>query len=187
MNRRRTWKEYRAIDLSIMALILAILEFLIVHAARFWFPDELYTVSLAAAMTSIVYMRWGAWGGIHAVEAAVVYCYFAGGTPKHYVIYCVGNLFSLLAVILLKTVGKEKVRTGKLSLVFPVLVQLLMHMGRGVMALICGDTFGSMAAFITADSLSYIFTFVIIWIARKLDGVYEDQKHYLLRISTERE
>ena len=187
MNRRRTWKEYRAIDLSIMALMLAVFEFLIINAAKFWFPNELYTVSLAAAMTSIVYMRWGVWGGVHAVEAGLIYSFFVGGTPEQYVIYCVGNLFSLLAVILLKAVGKEKVRTGKLSLAFPVLVQLLMHLGRGATALVFGAGFGSMAAFFAADSLSYIFTFVIIWIARKLDGVYEDQKHYLLRISTERE
>ena len=41
--------------------------------------------------------------------------------------------------------------------------------------------------FFTTDSLSLLFTFVIIWIARKLDGVYEDQKHYLLRINTKEE
>ena len=187
MNRRRTWKQYRAIDLSIMALMVAVFEFLIVNAASFWFPDQLYTVSLAAALTSIVYMRWGAWGGIHAVEVGVVYCFFAGGTPEQYVIYCIGNLFSLFAVIVLKAVGKEKVRTGKLSLVFPLLVLLLMHAGRGAVALVLGAGPGSVVNFFTMDSLSYVFTFVIIWIARRLDGVYEDQKHYLLRINTERE
>ena len=187
MNRRRTWKEYRAIDLSIMALMLAVFEFLIVNAANFWFPSQLYTVSLAAAVTSIVYMRWGVWGGIHAVEVGVVYCFFAGGTTEQYIIYCVGNLFSLFAVILLKAVGKEKVRTGNLSLVFPLLVQLLMHTGRGVVALVLGAKLGSVVDFFTTDSLSYVFSFVIIWIARRLDGVYEDQKHYLLRIHTEEE
>ena len=187
MNRRRTWKEYRAIDLSIMALMLAIFEFLIVSAASFWFPDQLYTVSLAAAVTSIVYMRWGVWGGIHAVEVGAVYCFFSGGTPEQYVIYCVGNLFSLFAVILLKAAGKERVRTGHLSLVFPLLVQLLMHVGRGAAAMAFGAAPGGAAAFFTMDSLSYLFTFVIIWIARKLDGVYEDQKHYLLRIHAEEE
>ena len=187
MKRRRTWKEYRAIDLAIMALMVAVFEFLIINAANFWFPDQLYTVSLAAAMTSIVYMRWGVWGAIHAVEVGVVYCFFAGGTPEQYVIYCVGNLFSLFAVILLKAVGKEKVRTGNLSLIFPLLVLLLMHIGRGVVALAFGAAPGSALAFFTTDSLSYLFTFVIIWIARKLDGVYEDQKHYLLRIHTEEE
>ena len=187
MNRRRSWKEYRAIDLSIMALMTAVFEFLIVNAAKFWFPDQLYTVSLAAAMASIVYMRWGVWGGIHAAEAGVVYSFFAGGTPAQLVIYCVGNLFSLFAVIVLKAAGKEKVRTGHLSLVFPLLVLLLMHIGRGVVALALGAAPGSVLAFFTTDSLSYLFTFVIIWIARKLDGVYEDQKHYLLRIHAEEE
>lgn len=187
MNRRRTWKEYRAIDLSIMALMLAVFEFLIINAASFWFPDQLYTVSLAAAVTSIVYMRWGVWGGIHAVEAGAVYCFFAGGTPGQFVIYCVGNLFSLFAVIVLKAVGKERVRTGNLSLVFPLLVLLLMHAGRACMAMIQGAGPLTVVNFFTTDSLSYLFTFVIIWIARKLDGVYEDQKHYLLRIHAEEE
>ena len=187
MNRRRSWTEYRASDLAIMVLMLAVFEYLIVSAANFWFPDQLYTVSLAAAVTSIVYMRWGVWGGIHAVEVGLIYCFFSGGTPEQFVIYCVGNLFSLLAVIVLKKVGKERVRTGYLSLVFPLLVQLLMHIGRACTALILGAAPRAMVDFFTTDSLSYLFTFVIIWIARKLDGVYEDQKHYLLRIHAEEE
>ena len=187
MRRQRTWKEYRTIDLALMALMLAVCEFLVVNAAGFWFPDQLYTVSLAAAVSSIVYMRWGVWGGVHAVEAGVVYCLFAGGRPQQYVVYCVGNLFSLFAVILLRAAGKERVRTGHLSLVFPVLVQLLMHAGRAAVSVVLGAAPGSAVNFFTTDSLSYLFTFVIIWIARKLDGVYEDQKHYLIRINTEEE
>ena len=187
MRRQRTWQEYRVIDLALMALMLSIFEFLIVNAANFWFPDQLYTASLAAAVASIVYMRWGVWGGVHAVEAGVIYCLFAGGTREQYIVYCVGNLFSLFAVILLKAAGKEKVRTGRLSLVFPLLVQLLMHMGRACMAVLLGAAPSAAVNFFTTDSLSYLFTFVIIWIARKLDGVYEDQKHYLLRIHAEEE
>ena len=187
MKKQRSWQEYRAIDLALMALMLAIFEYLIISAAKFWFPDQLYTASLAAAVTSIVYMRWGVWGGIHAVEAGVIYCLFAGGTGEQYIVYCVGNLFSLAAVILLKAVGKERVRTGQLCLVFPLLVQLLMHVGRACMAILQGAGPLAVVNFFTTDSLSYLFTFVIIWIARKLDGVYEDQKHYLLRIHAEEE
>ena len=187
MRRQRTWKEYRAIDLSLIALMLAIFEFLIVNAANFWFPDQLYTASLAAVVTSIVYMRWGAWGGIHAVEAGVIYCLFAGGTREQYIIYCVGNLLSLPVVLVLKAVGKEKVRTGRLGLILPIVVLLLMHTGRAVVAIALGAPAESAVSFFTTDSLSYLFTFVIIWIARKLDGVYEDQKHYLLRINNAEE
>ena len=187
MKRQRTWKEYRAIDLALLAAALAIFEFVIVRAAGWWFPDQPYTVSLAAAMTSIVYMRWGLWGALHALEAGLVFCCFSGATGEQYLIYCVGNLLSASAVLLLRTAGKERVRTGHLSLVFPLLVQLLMQAGRGAVALLLGADPRDAAGFFTTDSLSLLFTFVIIWIARKLDGVYEDQKHYLLRLHAEKE
>ena len=187
MKRQRTWKEYRAIDLTLLGLALAVFEFIIVRAANWWFPGQPFTVSLAAAITSIVYMRWGAWGGIHAAEAGLVFCLFSGATPEQYVIYCGGNLLSVAAVALLKALGRERVRTGHLSLVFPLLVQVLMQAGRAAVALLLGARPGSVVGFFTTDSLSLLFTFVIIWIARKLDGVYEDQKHYLLRVHAEEE
>ena len=187
MKRQRTWKEYRAIDLALLAAALAVFEFVIVRAAGWWFPGQPYTVSLAAAMTSIVYMRWGLWGAIHALEAGLVFCYFSGATGEQYLIYCVGNLVSASAVLLLRAAGKERVRTGHLSLVFPLLVQLLMQAGRGAVALLLGAAPVQAAGFVTTDSLSLLFTFVIIWIARKLDGVYEDQKHYLLRLHAQEE
>ena len=189
MGKRRTWKQYRTIDLVLIAVMLAVFEYLIITAASFWFPDQLYTASLAAAVTTIVYMRWGVWGAIHAAEAGVVFCMFAGGTPEQYLIYGAGNLLSLLALIPLEKLGKERVRTGRLGLLLPLLVQLLMHAGRVLVSLVLGAVPGLWEAmnFFTMDSLSYIFTFVIIWIARKLDGVYEDQKHYLLRINSAEE
>ena len=187
MKRQRTWKEYRAIDLTLLGLALAVFEFIIVRAANWWFPGQPFTVSLAAAITSIVYMRWGVWGAIHAAEAGLVFCLFSGATPEQYVIYCGGNLLSVAAVALLKALGKERVRTGHLSLVFPLLVQALMQAGRAAMALLLGAGPGSVVGFFATDSLSLLFTFVIIWIARKLDGVYEDQKHYLLRLHAREE
>lgn len=185
MKRQRTWKEYRAIDLAMLGAALAVFEFLIVRAANWWFPGQPFTVSLAAAMASIVYMRWGWWGAIHAVEAGLVFCFFSGASGPQYVIYCAGNLFSVLAVLLLNRMGKERVRTGHLSLVFPLLVQVLMQAGRALAALALGAGPADVVGFFTTDSLSLLFTFVIIWIARKLDGVYEDQKHYLLRVHAE--
>ena len=59
MGPHLTFKQYRGIDLAIFAAILALTEFLIVRAAKSWFPDQLYTVSVTAAVTAIVLMRWG--------------------------------------------------------------------------------------------------------------------------------
>lgn len=187
MERQRSWKEYRAIDLSLLALGLAIFEFLIVRASNWWFPGQPFTVSLAAAITTIVYMRWGAWGALHAVEAALVFCYFSGATGAQYLIYCIGNLFSLLALLLLKAAGKGRVRTGKLALVFPFLVQLLMQAGRALVALLLGTEPANVVGFFTTDSLSMLFTLLIVWTAGRLDGIYEDQKHYLLRLHAQQE
>ena len=66
---------------------------------------------------------------------------------------------------------------------YPILVLLLMQTGRALIALLTGAERASVIGFYTTDSLSMLFTFVIIWIARRLDGVYEDQIHYLLRIN----
>ena len=57
--------------------MLVIFEFIIVMAARFWFPGQPFTVSLVAAITTIVYMRWGYWGVIHAALGGVVYSFMS--------------------------------------------------------------------------------------------------------------
>ena len=67
MRRQLSFSEYRGIDLTLFAVILCIAELLIVTAARFWYADQLYTVSAVAAVVAIVLMRWGPWAGIHAV------------------------------------------------------------------------------------------------------------------------
>ena len=185
MKKQRTWKEYRAIDLTIFAVMLVVFEFIIVMAARFWFPGQPFTVSLAAAITSIVYMRWGYWGGIHAALAGLVFCFFQGAAANQYLIYIIGNLFSLVSVPILIKIGKERVRESTMGMLYPIFVLLLMQTGRAVVALLTGAEPGSVIGFYTTDSLSMLFTFVIIWITRRLDGVWEDQIHYLLRVSAE--
>ena len=187
MKKQRTWKEYRAIDLTIFAVMLVIFEFIIVMAARFWFPGQPFTVSLAATITSIVYMRWGYWGGIHAALAGLVFCFFQGAAANQYLIYIAGNLLSLVSVPILIGIGKERVRESTMGMLYPIFVLLLMQTGRAAVALLTGAEPGSVIGFYTTDSLSMLFTFVIIWITRRLDGVWEDQIHYLLRVKAKEE
>lgn len=189
MKRQRTIQEYRSIDLLLFAIMLALCEFIIVRMAKSsFFRDQAYTVSLAAAITSIVYMRWGVWGAVHAALSGFLFCLYSGGTLDQYVIYTAGNLFSIAAVFILKKAGYETVRHGRwLSMLFPLTVILLMQGGRAVVSLLLGASLGGAFGFFTTDALSDLFTLVIIWVARRLDGIYENQKHYLLRIQNERE
>ena len=189
MKRQLTLQQYRTIDLALFAVMLAIFEFIIVRFA----VGSLYTVSLAAAISTIVYMRWGWWGGVHAALAGFLFCLYYGMSvgqveATDYLIYILGNLFSLVAVAGLLRLGKERVRASVwLSLAFGLAVILLMQGGRMLVALTLGRPPDRVVDYIVYDPLSILFTVVVTWIVRRLDGVFEDQKHYLLRLQEERE
>ena len=188
MNRHMTLKQYRNLDLFLFAVMLIISESLIVNAAIRWFPDQLYTVSVCAAMVSLVLMRWGPWAAIHAVVGGLVYCFWAGGSPKQYLIYGIGNLFSLISLLMFRLFGKERIRENVLlTLLFAVCTQLFMQMGRACVSFVMGAPVSTGFSFITTDALSGLFTMVIVWIASRLDGVFEDQISYLLRVQKENE
>ena len=228
MNHRLTFRQYRQMDLTVFGAMLVVAEALIVLAATRWFPAEAYTVSIVAAVTSIVLMRWGPWAAIHAVLGGLVYCFVSGGRPEQYLIYCAGNLFALLSLLWFRIPGKEQTpgkgrvsgkeripgrernsgsdrvsgkerirEDGFLTVIFGLTVQLLMQLGRAAVAFaLLRASPGSAPAgtqsiagalsfcigFITTDALSGFFTAVILWIARRQDGLFEDLTHYLLRI-----
>lgn len=188
MNKQISLAQYRTIDLTILAVVLAVTQILTLAAASLWFPDQLYIVSPVAAVVTLVLMRWGSWAAIHAILGGIVFTLASGGTGEHYLIYCAGNLFSMLVLVLFKLLGKEKIRqSGFLSLLTAFLVQLTMLLGRAAVAALVGHSLDACLGFITTDFLSVLFTLVVVWVARKADGLFEDQKHYLLRVQRERE
>ena len=189
MKRQLSFEQYRAIDLAMFAVLLCFTETMIVKAATWWFAEQLYTVSVVGAITAIVLMRWGPWAGIHAVLGGAVYCLASHGSAQQLIIYCVGNLFALLALLPLRLLGGERIRLDPLmSIGFGLLTLLLMQLGRALVALAFGTAFQTCLGFFTTDALSLLFTGLIIWVARRLDGIFENQRHYLLRIhNTEEE
>jgi len=184
MNHRYSFRQYRAIDLVMFAVILCIAEWLIVTAATRWYPDQLYTASVVGAVTAIVLIRWGPYALIHAVLGGAVFCLASHGSRQQLLIYCGGNVLSLLMLLPLRFVGAEKIREkASFSVLFGLCTLLLMQLGRMLLALALGSPFYTSLGFFTTDVLSLLFTGVIVWIARRLDGIFEDQKHYLLRIN----
>ena len=183
MRRQLSLSKYRGIDLTLFAVILCVAELLIVTAARFWYADQLYTVSVVAGEVAIVLMRWGPWAGIHAVLGGLVFCFASHGSARQFLIYCAGNLFALLMLLPLRLLGGERIRQDSfLSVCFGLVTLLLMQLGRALLALLFGNKLSACLAFFTTDALSLLFTGVILWIARRLDGIFENQKHYLLRV-----
>jgi hypothetical protein len=64
-------------------------------------------------------------------------------------------------------------------------VQLLMQLGRAAMGCVFSYPTAALIGFITTDILSILFTVFIVWTARRIEGLFEDQKNYLLRIQRE--
>ena len=184
MAKTRTFREYRTIDLCFFAFILVVSETLVSKAANFWFPQELYSVSVVPAVVALVIMRWGVFAGLFAVLGGFVTCKCAGADIIQYLIYAAGNVLSLAAVLLTYKDKGRKIRSNAvLSVLFAVAVALLMQTGRSLVALALGLSPAVCINFITTDVLSSLMACVVIYIARRLDGIFEDQKSYVLRIN----
>ncbi|MDE6732145.1 MAG: hypothetical protein K2J77_04640 [Oscillospiraceae bacterium] len=194
----RSFEQYRAIDLTIMGVILAVCEFLTANAAAKWFPNELYALSPTVAVVCIVMMRWGGYAAIHAVIGGLVYCLTLGGDWKQIVIYCVGNCFMLIALAWFKFFGKggkgfrdgkEKVRSKYyFTLLFTINAFLGAQIGRFAVSVALGGSFSydAFAAFLVNDIITLLFSVVVVLISRRVDGLFEDQKSYLIRTEEER-
>ena len=182
-----SFKQYRAIDLGIMLVILALAEVLITHAATVWFPQEFYVLSPTVAIVCIVMMRWGGFAAIHAVGGGLALCIASGAGLNQIAVYCVGNCFALLALIMIKALGKEKVRSKAwLTIVFTVIAFCGAQIGRWLVGLFFGGSVGDIVTFFTTDSLSLVFAVVTVLISRRVNGLFEDQLAYLIRTQEER-
>ncbi len=187
MEKRRSLAQYRSVDLFLWAVMLLLFEGIILTASLRWFPAQPYTVSLVPVITAVVLVRWGSWAAIHAVLGGILVCRLSGATVPQYAIYCVGNLLSLALLPWLSRWRKEK---GLFSEALPALgfglcVLFLMQLGRALMAIIFGGSLPVALGCFTTEAVTDLFTLVILWIVRRLDGVLEDQRHYLFRMQKE--
>jgi len=139
------------------------------------------------AVICIVMMRWGGFAAIHAVIGGAAFCLALGATAEQFVVYCIGNCFALVSLILIKVLGKQKIRDRVwLTIIFTVLAFVGTELGRGLVSLIFGLAIDAVLAFFTTDSLSLVFAVVVVLISRRVDGLFEDQKAYLIRTESER-
>lgn len=182
-------QQYRLTDILLFAAILVAFD-LIIHFAFIAYSGD-YVFSLLVPIVLLVMMRWG-WPCVFlAVGEGILYCVLnrdlASFTNWHYIIYGIGNAWIMLMLIPMKLVGKERIcKSGGHTLWFTVLGWLLVYFGRCVMSWICGLGFSSIFFGQAMDLISLFIGVLLIQIFRKLDGMFEDQKHFLLRLDKER-
>ena len=182
-----SFTQYRAIDLGILLVLLMAAEALIAYAARVWFPDEAYVLSPTVAIVCIVMMRWGGFAAVQALGGGLALCIASGASASQFAVYCIGNCFALAALLLFKVWGKEKIRSKPfLSVLFAITAFCGVQVGRGLVGLLLGGSVSDIIVLLTTDSLSLLFAVLIVLIARRIDGLFEDQKAYLIRTQAER-
>lgn len=188
MKKQISFRQYRAMDLFLFTALLCGCEALITLGAIRWFPGEPYTLSITPAVTAIVMVRWGCFAAIPAVLGAVVFCFVSGAALPQYLIYCVGNLASLVLTRFLCGDGWKRLHENVLlAILYGLSTVLLMQLGRLVLGLVLGGSLQVCAGFVTTDTLSTLFAVLIVWIARRLDGMLEEQRHYLHRVAEKME
>ena len=183
---RMTFTRYRMMDLCIFTALLCVCEAMIVMASSIWFVQEPYMLSLTPAIVSVVMVRWGAYAAIPAAAGGLVLCLVSHAQPMQYLVYCAGNLLALALVPVIRKITWRALHENVLlAMAYGMLSALLMQIGRAAIAWLGGMPIGVSAGFITTDVLSLLFSVLVVWICRRLDGMLEEQKHYVKRIREE--
>lgn len=198
-----SFKTYRVIDLVIWLAILAFGELLASFAANSWFPIDSFAVSLVFPVLLIVLMRWGWWALPDIIIGAVLTCVFSdisGGQAmslQSVLISVIGNLCMLFGMLLFYLFGKKNVTDGKYkikgtwyySLVYAAALYLPVNLGYAtVNAIINGGGFiGILGYYLGLNSVTLLFAAVIVLIVRRIDGLFEDQRTYLIKLERLRE
>ena len=188
-----TFKQYRSIDLAIMAVLLAVSEAVATMAAKS-FTDQMFSVSTTIAIVCIVMMRWSGYAVIHAAVGGCVYCLVLGAPATQFAIYCAGNCGAIAALVLFKIWGKKNVAAKAWrSILFVLTAYCGAQIGRWAMSLILNAGAESpigagelLLVFLTRDIVTLLFTLLAVLISRRLDGIFEDQRAYLLRVDEEK-
>lgn len=185
-------RQYKLTDLFFFAVVLAVSDLLVFCATKFWFKDVAdYYISFMLPIALTVIMRWGFWGVFYSVIDGIVLCTMQGGSWQSYIIYIIGNAFILAVLLLTKFLGKERIRTKwYFSLLYVFTGWVSVNFALTVAGVCFGESFLTLAGrnfgLGVYGALSFAMAVVTVMILRRLNGMFEDQKHYLLRQDKER-
>lgn len=187
MMKALTYKQYRFLNISLLTLIFIFIETAVTRGANEWFRELPYVLSLGIMFVSLEMMRWGIWAIVADVAASLTLCIASGAGGQQFIIYLVGNLAMLLALMFLKAAGSEKVRNSSLwTALYVLTVFVLAELGRSIVAIVLGSDVRMIVQFFATDALSGLFAEIVILIVRNADGIFENQYSYLVRLGEER-
>ena len=185
-------KQYRLTDLFLFAVILVAFDLLSYFAPIIFSGAALYYFTLTVPIVLLVMIRWGWQAALFAIGDGIFQSVlYNPGVWQSYLSYAIGYAFILLLLIPIKFIGKQRI-SGKwfFSVLFAFSGWVLLNLGVSCMQAICGYNFTVQLSvnfgFGANGVISLAIAVILILVFRRLDGMFEDQKHYLKRMDKER-
>lgn len=193
-SRLISFSQYRTADLFLFVIIAGLAE-LFSYAATIWFPEEaIFSFSFTLPIILIVMMRWGWISVLYGFESAIIYCALHSLSWQYYLAYAIGNVAVVFTLVYLLPLGKDRVaKNCWLSCIMVVIAWIVQVFVRSLMLIAFGQAsfIGAIIAMcgirVDCGLLSLVMGIVTILIVRKFDGLFEDQKVYLIRLGKMRE
>lgn len=193
-SREISFSQYRTTDLFLFAIIVALAEFL-AFGATVWFPQEaIFSFSFLLPLVLVVMMRWGWPSVFYVMGGGALFCALHSLGWQYYLSYIFGNAAVCLALAYLLPIGKDKVAKNVwLSLGMVIIAWVAQVLVRAGVLAATGEVgfVSALAGFcgIASDCglLSLAMGLIAIVIVRRFDGLFEDQKSYLIRLGKIRE
>lgn len=188
-----SYNQYKLFDILLFLVIMVALEAVNVFAVKKWFPDMMFSVSLMFTVSLLALVRWNWLAAVFPIFHGIIYCAFLCAFQKvgyqEFIIYSAGNAFLLFSWFLFKFIPKEKMFSKwYLTLIYALVAFILVLCGRTLIAVCFGSDFvTALGNFFFTEALNIVFAAMALLVFRRLDGMVEDQKKYLLRVARERE
>lgn len=179
-----TLDQYRGIDLSIFFLLVCALELLNIFVFQKYFPEQLFCISIVLPISLLVMQRWNGWAVLIAAGGGIVFCIAnKDASAASYLVYGVGNCFVLLNLFWYPLAGKKRFTENVgFRIAFVITGYLFMSIGRALLSVpFEGNFIDNLLAFLSGDALNAAIGLVILLIAGKQKGLFEDQLTYLRR------
>lgn len=174
-----------------MFTVIAAIAELVCFYAQGWFPDAAYfTLNLMLPVITLVLVRWGWRGIIVAVLESLLYCVIRGSVWQGYIIYMVGNLAITVELLIIWLLKDRLNKHWYWAFLLVLAGWTAVNLARACLYAICYGNFLSAMATMFGISDGGLLALgigeLVILVCRKLDGLFENQKRYLLRLDKER-
>ena len=193
-----SFSRYKATDLLIFAAILAAFGAISFFAFTEWFATDSsrYIFSISVPITLLIMVRWNWYGMFYAVGDGLLYCILmlatgnmaAGSELSYFLIYGAGSAFIGFTYLMVKFMGyKRIVGAWYFTVLYAVCGWVLLVLGRTLVWTCFGLGFvNGLLGLGGSELLSLGMALIILLVLRRLDGMMENQRDYLIRLDRER-